>query len=259
MSVTASPQERRALPTLAGDPPSASSVPVWLASVSALQRIGGAVASGVPLAKADAVAWAVFRYQVCRWSTTRVADELDVSAATVSSWLRRRGVAVRPPGGAMAVEASLRRAERGWPDARLVAAARAGRSARQISADTGVAFDSVRAVLSRAGAVGAAPLSRLRYVPDAELVAAYRDGESVASLARRYATKPTTVRRRLVDAGVEVAPRRGRVAGRDWSRVLTRDYLAARRAAGASVNAIARDVGCAHGTVTAALRRHGVD
>lgn len=87
------------------------------------------------------------------------------------------------------------------------------------------------------------------------IAAAYQAGDTVADIAARHRINPATVHRRLARSGV---PLRGQTTRRDWSDVLTRDYLADQLAQGHGARTIAADCGAGHAVVTDALHRHGL-
>jgi hypothetical protein len=84
-----------------------------------------------------------------------------------------------------------------------------------VAAELGVAYETARQWLLEAGVEMKAkgrPSARAASLDEAALVERYNAGESIATIGHDLGVSPTTVRKRLLDAGVSLRPRPG------WSR-----------------------------------------
>jgi hypothetical protein len=84
-----------------------------------------------------------------------------------------------------------------------------------VAAELGVAYETARQWLLEAGVEMKAkgrPSARAASLDEAALVERYNAGESIATIGHDLGVSPTTVRKRLLDAGVALRPRPG------WSR-----------------------------------------
>ena len=81
-----------------------------------------------------------------------------------------------------------------------------------VSAALGVAYETARQWLLDAGVELRAkgrPSTNAETLDQNELVSRYGAGESIATIGKAYKVSPTTVRKRLLDAGVTLRPRPG--------------------------------------------------
>jgi hypothetical protein len=84
-----------------------------------------------------------------------------------------------------------------------------------VAAELGVAYETARQWLLEAGVELKAkgrPSARAASLDESILVDRYNAGESIATIGHDLGVSPTTVRKRLLDAGVSLRPRPG------WSR-----------------------------------------
>jgi len=93
---------------------------------------------------------------------------------------------------------------------------------------------------------------RKKVLPDGEIIAAYQAGEGSTSIGVRLGVRPSTIRRRLVDAGITLR-RRG-----DRTKRLPDDEIVARYLAGDTIAVLAARHHVATTTITRHLRTHGV-
>ena len=98
------------------------------------------------------------------------------------------------------------------PDRRLAASYRRLGSVPAVAAELGVAFETARRWLMDAGVElkpkGRPSKSASKLDPEA-LTRRYAGGQSIATLGEAFGVSPATVRARLIEAGVELRPRRG--------------------------------------------------
>lgn len=81
-----------------------------------------------------------------------------------------------------------------------------------VAAESDVAFETARRWLTNAGVElqpKGRPSKQAAKLNAAALAKRYRDGESLATIGEAAGVSPATVRARLIDAGVELRPRRG--------------------------------------------------
>jgi DNA-directed RNA polymerase specialized sigma24 family protein len=84
-----------------------------------------------------------------------------------------------------------------------------------VAAELGVAYETARQWLLEAGVElrpKGRPSARAASLEESVLVERYSAGESIATIGHDLGVSPTTVRKRLLDAGVALRPRPG------WSR-----------------------------------------
>ncbi len=84
-----------------------------------------------------------------------------------------------------------------------------------VATELGVAYETARQWLLEAGVELKAkgrPSARAASLDETTLVDRYISGESIATIGHDLGVSPTTVRKRLLDAGVALRPRPG------WSR-----------------------------------------
>jgi predicted transcriptional regulator len=84
-----------------------------------------------------------------------------------------------------------------------------------VAAELGVAYETARQWLLEAGVEMKAkgrPSARAASLDEAALAERYYAGESIATIGHDLGVSPTTIRKRLLDAGVALRPRPG------WSR-----------------------------------------
>jgi DNA-directed RNA polymerase specialized sigma24 family protein len=84
-----------------------------------------------------------------------------------------------------------------------------------VAAELGVAYETARQWLLEAGVElrpKGRPSARAASLEESVLVERYSAGESIATIGHDLCVSPTTVRKRLLDAGVALRPRPG------WSR-----------------------------------------
>lgn len=133
-----------------------------------------------------------------------------------------------------------------------------GASVRQLAADLGVTERTVRNRLWRAG-IPLPSTSRHADVDLEAIFAEYRTGAPVARLANRYGVGVAWLDRRLAEHGVsrdvKMQPKERALR---FSQLADRRWLLERIAAGASVYAVARELGTDSRTIGHALRRHGL-
>jgi hypothetical protein len=137
-------------------------------------------------------------------SLAAIAAGSGLCCATVLVRLRWAGVKLRAPG---------RPARRGLPpvtDADLVVRYEAGETCAAIAAATGLPRPTVHYRLRRAGVAMRRAGKRLghrrRALPAAAIAGRYRAGESIKSIGQSLGVPATTVRRSLIEAGVERRP-----------------------------------------------------
>lgn len=85
----------------------------------------------------------------------------------------------------------------------------------RVAEELGVAYETARQWLLEAGVELKAkgrPSARAASLDESTLVSRYSAGESIATIGLDLGVSPTTVRKRLLDAGVALRPRPG------WSR-----------------------------------------
>jgi predicted transcriptional regulator len=85
----------------------------------------------------------------------------------------------------------------------------------RVAEELGVAYETARQWLLEAGVELKAkgrPSARAASLDESTLVDRYNAGESIATIGLDLGVSPTTVRKRLLDAGVSLRPRPG------WSR-----------------------------------------
>jgi hypothetical protein len=81
-----------------------------------------------------------------------------------------------------------------------------------VAAELGVAYETARQRLLEAGVELKAkgrPSARAASLDEAELIDRYHAGESIATIGHDLGVSPTTIRKRLLDAGVPLRPRPG--------------------------------------------------
>jgi uncharacterized protein (DUF433 family) len=81
-----------------------------------------------------------------------------------------------------------------------------------LAIELGVAFETARRWLVDAGVQlqqKGRPSARARELNTRALAKRYKAGESIATIGSAYGVSPATVRARLIEAGVELRPRRG--------------------------------------------------
>jgi len=81
-----------------------------------------------------------------------------------------------------------------------------------VAAELGVAYETARQWLLEAGVElkrKGRPSDRAASLDDEALIERYNAGESIATLGHDLGVSPTTVRKRLLDAGVALRPRPG--------------------------------------------------
>jgi hypothetical protein len=101
------------------------------------------------------------------------------------------------------------------PPASLQRLYRSAGSVPAVAAELGIAYETARQWLLEAGVQLKAkgrPSVRAASLDEAALIERYNAGESIATIGHHLGVSPTTVRKRLLDAGVSLRPRPG------WSR-----------------------------------------
>jgi hypothetical protein len=81
-----------------------------------------------------------------------------------------------------------------------------------VARELGVAYETARQWLLEAGVKLRAkgrPSLRAEHLDVDQIIKRYNSGESIAALGAAMSVSPTTVRKRLTDAGVALRPRRG--------------------------------------------------
>lgn len=82
----------------------------------------------------------------------------------------------------------------------------------QVAAELGIAYETARQWLIEAGVElkpKGRPSDRAASLDEPTLVERYNAGESIATIGHDLGVSPTTVRKRLLDAGVSLRPRPG--------------------------------------------------
>jgi transposase len=132
----------------------------------------------------------------------QIAATAGLRLGAVYRRLRSAGVKFRPRGS------SPSRGALGVTDADLVARYRAGETCKVIAAVMGLSESVVRRRLKRAGVEmrrGGGREGHGRHeLPVAEIIERYRAGESIRAIGRSLAVSDWTVRRRLIEAGLEM-------------------------------------------------------
>ena len=81
-----------------------------------------------------------------------------------------------------------------------------------VARELGVAFETARRWLQDAGVEllpKGRPSESARHLKIAALARRYKAGESIATIGAAFGVSPATIRARLIEAGVELRPRRG--------------------------------------------------
>ena len=89
---------------------------------------------------------------------------------------------------------------------------RTSRSIPAVASELGVAYETARQWLIDAGIkLGSRgrPSKAASKLDTSQLQRAYGSGATLAELGEKFAVSPTTIRKRLIDSGVELRPRRG--------------------------------------------------
>ena len=97
-------------------------------------------------------------------------------------------------------------------DRQLAASYRRLGSVPAVASELGVAFETARRWLLDAGVQTqrkGRPSAKAESLNTAVLTKHYEAGASIATLGTRFGVSPATVRARLLDAGVQLRPRRG--------------------------------------------------
>jgi DNA-binding transcriptional ArsR family regulator len=136
------------------------------------------------------------RYQAGA-TCTDLAAATGLARSTVHYRLKRAGVEMpSPSNGRLDVS-----------DAEIVERYRAGQSCAAIAEATGMSPSTVHRRLEREGIErrwpGMAPGSRRRDLPIAIIVRRYREGETLNAIGGSFGVSGQSVRRRLIEAGVE--------------------------------------------------------
>lgn len=129
-------------------------------------------------------------------TTSELAAEYNVAASTIAKRLREAGVKLRKPG----VRPDSRIAKR-TPRQIYNEYCKAG--SMQVVADRyGVTRERVRQIINKAGYKG---VKKTELLPD-EVVQEYRNGTSLRSLGKKYNVCAETVKRALIERGVQIRP-----------------------------------------------------